>query len=114
VVELRTDAIVDAAVEQTGLSDFGGDTWREGLDRLVHSLQHEAALNELGTAVATDELVGYLTNRLGIVDERNRHPQIAEAPVEPPIVIVGQGRTGTTILYDLLAQDPASRVPRTW
>ena len=32
----------------------------------------------------------------------------------PPIVIVGQGRTGTTILYDLLAQDPATRVPLTW
>jgi hypothetical protein len=29
-------------------------------------------------------------------------------------VIVGQGRTGTTILHDLLAQDPATRVPLTW
>jgi hypothetical protein len=34
--------------------------------------------------------------------------------VTPPIVIVGQGRTGTTILHDLLAQDPATRVPLTW
>jgi hypothetical protein len=114
VVELRSDEIVEAAVDQTGLSDFGGETWREGLDRLVHSLQHEAALNELGVAIATDELVGYLTNRLGIIDERARHPEIADAPVEPPIVIVGQGRTGTTILYDLLAQDPSTRVPLTW
>ena len=32
----------------------------------------------------------------------------------PPIVIVGQGRTGTTILYDLLAQYPNTRVPMTW
>jgi len=27
---------------------------------------------------------------------------------------VGQPRTGTTILYDLLAQDPAFRPPLTW
>jgi hypothetical protein len=29
-------------------------------------------------------------------------------------VIVGQGRTGTTILFDILAQDPGTRVPLTW
>ena len=29
-------------------------------------------------------------------------------------MIVGQPRTGTTILYDLLAQDPALRAPLTW
>ncbi len=29
-------------------------------------------------------------------------------------MIIGQGRTGTTILHDLLAQDPATRVPLTW
>ncbi len=29
-------------------------------------------------------------------------------------MIVGQPRTGTTILYDLLAQDPANRAPLTW
>ena len=34
--------------------------------------------------------------------------------MRPPIVIVGQARTGTTILYDLLAQDPATRAPLTW
>lgn len=32
----------------------------------------------------------------------------------PPLVIMGQGRTGTTILYDLLARDPATRVPLSW
>ena len=31
-----------------------------------------------------------------------------------PIVIVGQPRTGTTILHDLMAQDPANRAPLSW
>jgi sulfotransferase family protein len=111
---LDTDRVVEQAVATTGLEDFGGETWREGLDRLVDSLEHEAALTELGHAIVEPELVAYLVNRLYITRERLAHPEIGGADVVPPIVIVGQGRTGTTILHDLLAQDPASRVPLTW
>jgi hypothetical protein len=114
MAELEAKVLVDQATEATGLDDFGGDTWRESLDRLLDSLNREAALNELGEAVATGEVVAYLTSRLGVVEERRLRPELADAPVAPPIVIVGQGRTGTTILYDLLAQDPTTRVPRTW
>jgi hypothetical protein len=39
---------------------------------------------------------------------------VADGDIVRPIVIVGQPRTGTTILYDLLAQDPANRAPLTW
>ena len=43
-----------------------------------------------------------------------RIPRWPTGTVEHPIFIVGQPRTGTTILYDLLAQDPALRAPLTW
>jgi len=55
-----------------------------------------------------------LASRLKIIDQHNQHPEIAETPVAPPIVIAGQPRTGTTILFDLLAQDPQLRAPLTW
>jgi hypothetical protein len=77
-------------------------------------LRSEAALNELGETIVEGEVAGYLASRLCVVAERRAHPEIAREPVAPPIVIIGQGRTGTTILYDLLAQDPATRVPLTW
>lgn len=111
---LDAGRLVEQACTQTGLSDFGEETWQEGLERLVDSLRAEARCNELGTAIVEGELTGYLGDRLRIVADRHAHPQRADADVVPPIVIVGQGRTGTTILYDLLAQDPATRVPRTW
>jgi hypothetical protein len=114
VSELNAKQLIADACEQAGSDDFGGDTFVEGLERLVDALVNEAALNELGEAVVTGELAGYLGDRLETVAYRNAHPEIAEVDVLPPIVIVGQGRTGTTILYDLLAQDPAVRVPRTW
>jgi hypothetical protein len=111
---MDVDQLVASARAATGLHDLGEDSWREGLERLVDSLEREAALNELGRAVAEGELVGYLSTRLQVLDHRNRHPHLADEVVEPPIVIVGQGRTGTTILFDLLGQDPESRVPLTW
>ena len=114
MADLNREKFVDAACMATGLSDFGEESWQEGLDRLLDSLENEADLNELGRTIVEGEVVGYLTNRLQILSYRAEHPELADADVVPPIVIVGQGRTGTTILHDLLAQDPATRVPLTW
>jgi len=113
-VDLDAERAVEQASEQTGLSDLGADSWIEGLTRLVDALRDEADLNELGVAVVGGELAGYLADRMQIVDWRKRHPEVAGVDVVPPIVIVGQGRTGTTILHELLAMDPGSRVPLTW
>jgi Sulfotransferase family len=113
-LSLDSDAIVAIAINTAGTSDFGPATWREGLDRLVESLRKEGQLNELGAQIAAGELVGYLTTRADILRYRAEHPEIAQRDVVPPIVIVGQARTGTTMLHDLLAQDQATRVPLTW
>jgi hypothetical protein len=111
---LDADRLVSTAHDATGLDDFGANAWHEGLEQLVDSLRGEARLHELGEQIAAGELTDYLTTRLGIVEWRKRHPEIADVDVIPPIVIVGQARTGTTILHDLLAQDHANRVPLTW
>src|SRR5581483_5084115 len=97
-----------------GLSDFGPPTFREGLDRVVTGIREESRLNAAGEATAPEILVSYLVNRLHVVDWQRRYPEITEAPVVPPVVMIGMGRTGTTILHDLLGQDPGTRVPLTW
>lgn len=111
---LDADAIVARTVDGAGSDDFGGDTWRAGLDRLVDALNAEARLSELGIAVVDGELQTYLTTRLRLVDWAAHHPEVIETDIGPPIVIVGQARTGTTILFDLLAQDPRMRAPLSW
>jgi hypothetical protein len=111
---LDAEHLVGQAIAATGLSDLGEDTWRDGLVRLTAALREEARLTDLGVQIAAGELTGLLANRLGIGAWRRAHPEVAAADVTPPIVIVGQARTGTTILYDLLARDPATRVPLTW
>lgn len=106
--------MIATAQETTGLCDFAGDEWREALDVLTDSLNTDAGLTEFGVVVAQADLVGSLARRLQIIEHGRHHPEVAEQRIEQPIVIVGQVRTGTTILFELLAQDPAARAPLTW
>ena len=117
---MKSEELLAAASEATGLHDFGdddlfgGDGWREGLRVLLASLDSEAALHDLGAVVVPGELTAYLVNRLRIVEHHRSNPEIRDRDVAPPVVIMGQARTGTTMLFDVLAQDPDHRVPQTW
>jgi hypothetical protein len=109
------DTLIAQACEAAGSDDFGEpDGWRDGLALLADGLASESYLNDLGVEIAVMDIVGPLTNRLRITQWRKENPAAAAAPVERPIFIVGQPRTGTTILFDLLAQDPDLRPPLTW
>ncbi|CDO86249.1 hypothetical protein AWC29_08270 [Mycobacterium triplex] len=108
------DNLIAAACEQAGCDDFGADGWRPGLERLADGLVNEARLSAIGVEVASLDIIRALTSRLGVTAWRKEHPEIARKPITSPIFIVGQPRTGTTILYDLLAQDPELRPPLTW
>jgi hypothetical protein len=114
---LDADQLIAQACDDAGTDDFGDagvPTWRDGLDRLLDGLAGEARLNDLGVEIAAMDVSRALKNRLQITAWRNEHPAVAEEQISRPIVIVGQPRTGTTILYDLLAQDPELRAPLTW
>lgn len=111
---LDRDRLVSEAIERAGSDDFGEATWAEGLDRLLGSLTNEARLHAIGVEVAATDIVTALSNRLGITAWRATHPDVTQQHVSRPIVIIGQPRTGTTILFDLLAQDRNLRAPLTW
>lgn len=110
----RRDRLVAAAIDVAGSDDFGSPTWQEGLDLFLEDLAGPAQLNEIGVGVAEEGVVNDLATRLRIEAWRAQHPEVAEQRVERPIVIVGQPRTGTTILLDLMAQDPGNRAPLSW
>lgn len=112
--QFTRDRFVTDAIESTGLDDFGEDCWQEALDNLLDSLVQTAELNETGVMVAGGGVVTDLSNRLMIQEWRRTHPDVAEQQIVRPIIIVGQPRTGTTILHDLMAQDPANRAPLSW
>jgi hypothetical protein len=114
VVRLDPDTLSGRARRRARLDDFGDQRFHEGLQRLVHALEDEARLTLLGRLVARDEIVRLLANRLQLTDVLRRHPEIQRASVARPLFILGLPRTGTSILHELLAQDPQNRVPMTW
>jgi hypothetical protein len=111
---LDAGTLVDGARERTGLADFGGQGWREGLDRLIDSLNGEASLTEGGEQILGLRLGMLLANRLRIVDVLAGHPEIGDQRIDGPIFIIGLPRTGTTALSNLLAADPQIRSLRLW
>ncbi len=114
-VELSERALLAAARHSTGLEDFGDEAdWKEGFTRLLASLNDEARLNRVGCVIAFGELLRHLENRLRVTEDIRRNPSILEVEVRRPVFVVGLPRTGSTILHDLLARDPDSRVPMTW
>jgi hypothetical protein len=111
---LDPETLVAAAKEAMGLSDFGGDSFREGLAVLVDSLEREARLHSAGREAARQHLGRLLASRLSVEDWHRRHPEIGAQPVQAPVFVIGLPRTGTTALANLLARDPDTRALRTW
>lgn len=104
-------SLLDAACKRTGLSDFGADDFREGLTRLTDSLTTEAQLTTLGRVAARSRLVSLLEIRLRLVAAREA---FTDEQVTQPVFVLGLPRTGTTVLYGMLAANPALRSPASW
>jgi hypothetical protein len=102
------------ARSETGLDDFGDDSFREGFERLVRALQVEARLSPAGREKMSKMIVRLLSQRLQIEDWYLRHPEIDDEMIEAPLVGIGLPRTGSTALSFLLAQDPGARSLRRW
>jgi hypothetical protein len=106
--------LLTAAEKTTGLADWGADqTFRIGLGKLI------TAVNELNGPAAFVEqarsrLLASLIIKLRFIEDEKRHPQLLREKIERPVIIIGLPRTGTTVVYDLLALDPATRTPRDW
>jgi hypothetical protein len=111
---LSAGRLVEAARDETSLEDFGGDTYREGLERLVEALAGEAELTPLGEEILGMRLRSHLVSRLRVRDMVLAHPEIEAEPITSPIFIIGLPRTGTTALSNLLHADPAIRSLRMW
>lgn len=114
---LSADALIEQAQRATGIDSFDNDSFREGLDVFVNDFNKGVAKDlytDAGVQRATADSIKYLSSRLKISDYHRQHPGLAEAPVSRPVFVMGIPRTGTTLLSNLLAADPARRSPLTW
>lgn len=114
LVALDADELVRTAEASTGLRDFGPDGWREPYQKLLAAIDAEAQLHTLGRLMTRAALIRSLRTRLLVTRVLDEHPEILDEEVVAPIVISGPARSGTTITFELLGQDPALRAPLAW
>lgn len=97
----------DGADERSVRSEEDAADFRDRLDRLCTSLRDEANLNPLGHTMAYGQLTSAIRKRHALGHLWREQPALAETPLAPPIIVVGQMRAGTTRMHRLLAADPA-------
>jgi hypothetical protein len=112
--EISAEELLEQARLDTGLSDFGGRSFQEGLSVYVDALNREARLNRLGMITARTEIVRMLSNRLRFASDLERYPEILDETLERPVVILGLARTGTTKLQRTISADPGVQRLELW
>jgi hypothetical protein len=107
------DELIESAQKATGLQRFDSESFREGLDVLLAAAS-KLDYPETGIARMRNGVIGALSTRLKTTAYLEQHPDLLKRPVERPVFVFGVPRTGTTLLSNLLAADPARRSPLTW
>lgn len=95
----------------------GGDTpatVRSALTTLVDALNTSAQLHSFGRYYVSQLLSGLLLNRRRLTRLWAEYAVILQGPVRKPLIILGLPRSGTSFLFNLLANDPAHRYLTNW
>jgi len=100
-----TDFLHDDLPSPRGEEDEADFSLR--LERLTHSLARQATLNPLGLTIAHGQLTRVIRQRLQLGNLWRSREDAINCAIAPPIIIVGQMRSGTTRVHRLLATDPA-------
>jgi len=110
---LTPEAMLAASAARTGLADFGGEGFREGLDLLLADIR-ALDLDPACVAASAFRIGQSLDTRALAVKGLKRHPELLDQPVRAPVIIAGLVRSGTTALHLLLSLDPQFQGPEHW
>jgi len=92
-----------AAQEQTGLSDFGPDDFREGYTRFIASINAQREISDAHRQKFRERVLRLLVNRLWFAKDLEEHPEISSEEINSPVIIVSLPRTGSTKLHRMLS-----------
>lgn len=118
---IEPEALLDEARATLGLDRRAGVGAIDGDDRFLvplgvacAALEEEARLTVLGRWMTRRFLLRLLEVRFQLAAYLHEDPGVRDEEVRRPVIVTGAPRTGTTILYGMLACDPALRVPEGW
>ena len=113
LVSIDAADLIERAVAAVGGlpgGDLGDPRWQERFEALVTAVD-AAPMHVVGRLMTKQELLRSLQARLLLTAAIDAAPEITQRPVTAPVIITGPARSGTTILFELLALDPELRAP---
>jgi hypothetical protein len=112
---LELQQLLDQAMAETGLSDWGDADWANGgfADRFALAVAHidTIPMDGAGRQAAAANIRWLLTDRLRFFQDRKDLP-LADEIIERPLFASGEPRSGTTLMHALMAADPDARALR--
>lgn len=104
-VTLEEDVILQAACENTALSDFGSDDCLERMRYWISITSGNDNLTEIARHGVYNQCLQAASDRLRLRSLLSNHPEIRDVSVRKPIIIAGPNRSGTSHLHGLVAAD---------
>jgi hypothetical protein len=108
------DNLLLSRADGTAPQSPGDNVLLDGLRYLVSSLEEDDAFSDRGRQFVAADVSRWISRYTSYEKDFAAYPEILSVPVEQPIFIVGFGRTGSTLLHNLLALDERARAPRLW
>lgn len=112
-VSFDVDELLAKARGAEKLEDFGSDDFLEPLKVLCQTYD-TSPFDEGGRKRNQRRVLGLLGTRLRVEAALGRNPEIRDRPLNPPMVLTGLPRSGTSALFNLLGTDPAARALLLW
>jgi Sulfotransferase family len=115
MTEIDIDGLWRMAARKSRVAPGPADgLYLEGLRRLAAALQTEGRFEASELRLLERELFSRILADQNFSADLACYPAIAAVPVPRPLLIAGFGRTGSTLLHNLLALDPNARAPLLW
>lgn len=111
---LDAQELLQIAQDRTGLSDFGPDDFREGLDMLVNGINADVDVRPDRVVHLRENILRLLVNRLWFQKDLTEHPEILDEVIDAPIIITSMPRTGSTKLQRLLGASGDFQLVEYW
>jgi hypothetical protein len=113
LVPIDAADMLDTATAALGglpAGDLGDPRWQDRFEVLTGAID-ASGMHVVGRLMTKQELLRSLRTRLLLTRVIDSAPAICDQPVTAPVIITGPARSGTTILFELLALDGDLRAP---
>src|SRR5262249_60988598 len=88
-----TDDVLQLAAQRPGPTEIDSDSWRDGLTIILDEVNSSPAFTSFGREWILNDATDALGRRLQIHDYLQSHPEVLDAPVERPLIVLGMPRT---------------------